>query len=202
MSSDPAYLIRRPPAHPRTASNGWWGMMLLVATEATLFLVFIASYFYLRFKTEGGWPPGEIRDPKLARPLIMTAALLASSLAIQLAESAVRRGDQKRLKMGLAATLVLGAGFLSLQVWEYTRTAEDFTPRTNAYGSLFYTITGAHAPHVLAGLLLIGWTLARALGGSFSIGRHLAVQVTALYWHFVVAVWLVILLSLYLSPYA
>jgi heme/copper-type cytochrome/quinol oxidase subunit 3 len=200
MSAAPSDLTVRATASPRAASNGWWGMLLLVATEATLFAVFIASYFYLRFKTEGGWPPDEINDPKLTRPLIMTAGLLSSSVPMYLAESGIRRGNQRRLKWGLAISFLLGAGFLTLQGWEYAQTEKEFTPRTNAYGSLFYTITGAHGPHVLAGLVLLGWTLSRAVRGAFSIRRHLAVQVTALYWHFVVGLWLVILLSVYLSP--
>ena len=78
---------------------------------------------------------------------------------------------------------------------------EEFTPRTNAYGSLFFAITGFHGMHVMVGLLLILFVQVRAWLGHFDRTRHLHVQTTAMYWHFVDAVWVVIMLSLYIGPH-
>jgi len=187
-------------ASPLTREPAWWGMLLLIATEAALFALLLASYFYTRFQTDGPWPPDGIADPELAKPIAMTLLLMISSFPAYLAERNARRGDQRGLVVALLATLILGSAFLALQIWEYTEKAKLFTPRTNAYGSLFYTITGLHGAHVIAGLVLLLWTLAFALRGAFTAERHLAVQNVSLYWHFVHGVWLFVFVSLYLLP--
>ena len=187
-------------AAPRSASNGWWGMVLLVATEATLFAVLLASYFYIRFKTSGGWPPDGISDPKLLRAFVMTVLLAGSAVFMYAAETGIRRGSQRALVVGLGATFLLGLAFLGLQVWETVVVAREFTPKTDAYGSLVFTITGAHSAHLVVGLLLVIWIQARAWFGAYSPRRHLGVQMAAIYWYFVVAVQLAIFVSLYLTP--
>src|SRR4026209_1779591 len=158
-------------------------MLLLIATEAALFALLLASYFYTKFQTEGPWPPDGIADPKLAKPIVMTrppmgsgGRVVRSRTPAYLAEGNGRRGNQRGLVLALAATLVLGGAFLAMQVWEYTEKVDLFTPRTNAYGSLFYTITGLHGMHVIAGLVLLLWTLVFALRGAFTAERHLALQ--------------------------
>ena len=187
-------------ARPRSTSNGWWAMVLLIATEATLFAVLIASYFYLRFQTSGGWPPDGLSDPKLVRAAVMTAVLAASSVLVHTAEAGIRRGSRTALVSGLAFGFLLGLAFFGLQIWETDVVARELSPRTNAYGSLFFTITGAHSAHLAAGLLLVAWVELRAWAGSYSPRRHLGVQVAAIYWHFVVVTQLAIFATLYLSP--
>ncbi|MFC0005571.1 cytochrome c oxidase subunit 3 [Micromonospora siamensis] len=186
---------------PVGRSTGWWGMVMFVVTEATLFACLLGSYFYLRFQYAGPWPPGDIGKPKLLVPLVMTAVLLPSSLPVVWAEHGIRKGQRWRLRAGLAATLVLGVTFLALQANEYAEKLREFTMTTNAYGSLFYLITGFHGLHVLVGLTMIGWLLAASLrGGSFGAHRHERVRNAAIYWHFVDAVWAAILFTIYLSP--
>ena len=184
----------------RSASNVWWGMVLLIATEATLFAILLASYFYVRFNAIDGWPPDGIGDPKLARAAVMTIVLAVSSVFVHAGESGIRRGSRRALVGGLASGFLLGAVFLALQLWETGAVARDLTPRTNAYGSLFFTVTGAHAAHLAAGLLLVAWVQVRAWWGAYTPRRHLGVQVAAIYWHFVAALQVVIFAALYLSP--
>jgi heme/copper-type cytochrome/quinol oxidase subunit 3 len=175
-------------------------MLLLILTEAALFALLLASYFYVKFQTEGAWPPDGLAKPELSKPVVMTALLMASSVTAYLAERSARNGNQGALVRSLAATLVVGAGFLGIQAWEYSEKLDRFTPQTDAYGSLFYAITGLHGAHVAVGLVLLLWTLAFAIRGSFTAERHLAVQNVALYWHFVHGVWLSVFLSLYVLP--
>jgi heme/copper-type cytochrome/quinol oxidase subunit 3 len=183
-------------------SYGWWGMVWLITTEATLFGILIASYFYLRAVSGPQWPPDDIPPPALELPLVMTAILWSSSLPVHIADRGIRAGNQRRLRLGLAAGFLLGATFLGMQfVLEWPETLAEFTPQTNAYGSAFFTITGFHAAHVAIGLLLLLWTQARAWQGAFDEHRHVTVQNVAIYWHFVDAVWAVVLLSLYVSPH-
>jgi heme/copper-type cytochrome/quinol oxidase subunit 3 len=185
---------------PSGRTTGWWGMVLFVTTEATIFAALLGSYFYLRFQLGTQWPPPGIEEPELTKPLIMTAFLLPSSLPVMWAERGIRKGQRWRLRLGLTITLVLGLAFLSLQAVEYANNLKKFTFTTNAYGSLFYTVTGFHGFHVAVGLLMVGWLLAASLRGSFGYKRHERVRLTAIYWHFVDVVWAAILVCLYLSP--
>ncbi|HEX7746459.1 MAG TPA: heme-copper oxidase subunit III [Micromonosporaceae bacterium] len=186
---------------PVGRSTGWWGMVMLVVADAALFACFLGSYFYLRFQFGAQWPPDGIEHPKLLKPLLMTALLLPSSLPMVWAEHGIRRGQRWRLRCGLAATLVLGASFLTLQATEYAEKLKHFTMTTDVYGSLFYAITGFHGLHVLVGLIMVSWLLvASAQAGSFGVHRHERVRNTAIYWHFVDAVWAAILFTIYLSP--
>jgi heme/copper-type cytochrome/quinol oxidase subunit 3 len=181
---------------------GWWGLVWLIATETMLFGALIASYFYLRFKSGPNWPPGEIMLPKLELPLIMSAILWSSSIPVHLADRGIRAGNIRRLRWGLFAGFILGAVFLGLQLGlEYPEMLKEFTPTENAYGSLFFTITGMHALHVVGGLLFNLWVQIHASRGLYDSHRHLSVQNFAMYWHFVDIVWVVVLASLYLSPH-
>jgi heme/copper-type cytochrome/quinol oxidase subunit 3 len=180
---------------------GWWGMVWLIGTEATLFALLIASYFYLRFRDQPTWPPDGLPDPTLGLPLAMTVILWSSSIPVHLAERGIRAGNQRRLRWGLAAGFVLGATFLAITVGvEWPESLHDFGPTTNAYGSLYYTITGFHAAHVLVGLLFNLWNQVRAWRGAFDEHRHLSVQNFTMYWHFVDVVWAFVLATVYISP--
>lgn len=191
---------------PSTASGrdafGWWGMVGLITTEALLFATLIAGYFYLRFRAgPHHWPPPGIRPPELALPLLMTAILWSSSIPVHVADRAIRRNNRRLLRWGLLAGFVLGATFLALQGFvEYPRTLQAFTPRSDAYGSMFFTLTGFHGFHVAVGLAISLWVQVRAWQGAFDHHRHLSVHNFAMYWHFVDAVWLLILLTVYVSP--
>ncbi|GAB1692894.1 heme-copper oxidase subunit III [Krasilnikovia sp. M28-CT-15] len=185
---------------PSGRTTGWWGMIMFVTTEATLFAVAFGSYFYVRFQSGPQWPPPPLEDPKLTKVLIMTALLLPSSLPVMWAERGIRKGQRWRLRAGLAITLVLGLSFLGMQAWEYSEDLKKHTFTTDAYSSLFYGITTFHGFHVTVGLLMVGWLLGASLRGSFGYRRHERVRLTAIYWHFVDVVWAVILICLYLSP--
>jgi heme/copper-type cytochrome/quinol oxidase subunit 3 len=181
---------------------GWWGMVGLIATEAMLFGSFVAGYFYLRFTSGPVWPPDGIAKPDLELPLIMTAILWSSSIPVHFADAAIRKGNVRVLKLGLALGFLLGAAFLTMQVAiEYPEKLHEFTPQTNAYGSLFYALTGLHGSHVLVGLLFSLWVQVRAWHGAFDEHRHLSVQNFTMYWHFVDAVWAVVLFTIYLTPH-
>jgi heme/copper-type cytochrome/quinol oxidase subunit 3 len=200
-TTEPAGLPKSSDGLDRGRAPGWWGMVLLIVTEGLFFSVLLTSYFFLRFQWGPDWPPGEIGDPDLFLVLIMTPILLLSSGPIHWGERGIRKGRVGRLRLGLLLTTLMGATFLVMQGFEYSQTLQEFTPQTNVYGTLFFTITGFHGIHVLVGLLLLLWLQFYALRGRFTAERHLPVQLITMYWHFVDAVWVFILVSLYLSPY-
>lgn len=182
---------------PREAV-GYWAMVLFCVTEATLFAYLIASYFYLGVSNRS-WPPAGAR-PSLTKPLLMTVLLVSSSAVLIFAARARERGARSRYAIGTLLTILLGAGFLVLQVTEYRDRLPYMPPSSGAYASVFYLITGFHGTHVALGLLLLLWTLLADRRGRLASESPLAVKNSALYWHFVDAVWLVILTCLYLSP--
>lgn len=195
---DSGVVTRRPGVPGRDV--GWWGMALLCATEGALFAYLIASYFYLG-STAPAWPPAGTEPPKLGMPIIMMLILLSSSAVLSWGERGIRAGDHRRLGVGLGVTIVLGLVFLALQAVEYHEKLLHFSPRTGAYPSLFYTITGFHGVHVTVGLLMLAFTAVRASRGHFTSGRYQGVSIPALYWHFVDGVWVVIVATLYVSTH-
>jgi heme/copper-type cytochrome/quinol oxidase subunit 3 len=178
-------------------SSGWWGMWSIIATEAALFAYLLFSYFYVGAQAHAPWPPNG--PPKLGIAVPDTVILLAASATMWWGERGVRRGRKGPLRIGLAATILLGVVFLGLQVLEWRN--KSFTPSSDAYGSLYFTVTGFHMAHVVAGLVMLLALLVWALLGYFDQRRHAAVSIGAIYWHLVTAVWLVVFAALYLSPY-
>jgi cytochrome c oxidase subunit III len=185
-----------PAEQPR--STAWWGMMLLIATEATIFAGLLASYFFLRAAAKE-WPLGGIEPPELGRISVFTVVLLASSVPLFWAEAGIRRGHVGRLRAGLLISFVLGAAFLVNQGLEYEELT--FGVRDNAYTSCFYVITGLHGLHVLVGLVMNTVVQAKAWTGRITAERHVTAQVFSMYWHFVDVVWIFVFSSLYLSPH-
>ena len=177
--------------------NGWWGMLLLLATEGALFGTLVATYFYLRFQAQG-WPPGAIEAPALPKPLAYTGILVFTSVPMSVAVRAARAGRRGLLSASLLASLGLGALYLWLQSDLLRTSAGQFTPRTDAYGSIYYTLQVAHAAHVFVGLLLVGWLLAK-VWRRVTEYRLVGIAAVALYWHFVNVLAVVVVLTI-LSP--
>ena len=159
-------------------------MVLLIATEATLFAVLIASYFYIRFKSPD-WPQGGINDPTLGRPLLNNGVLLAAIVPMYVAERAVFRGRPALLRLGLACTFLMLLAYSVLQADSFVTSWHSFKPSENTYASLVYTIVGAHWLHVAVGVLLLAFIQVRSWLGHFGPERNVPVQVTSLYVYFV-----------------
>jgi heme/copper-type cytochrome/quinol oxidase subunit 3 len=190
-----------PPAEAKK-SVSYWGMACFCATESALFAYLLSSYFYLGVSNPH-WPPAGVEDPPLKLPLIMTAVLLASSVALYWGERGIRAGNRRRLRIGTAAALVLGLVFLYVQYREYHEKLKHFRPWSHSYGAIFFTVTGFHGMHVIFGVMVLAWALVRATlnGGDWDAHAHTGVACVSLYWHTVDAVWLFIVASLYVSPH-
>jgi cytochrome c oxidase subunit III len=197
MEATTAAAVRDVARRRKTLPNGWWGVLLLIATEAALLLAILASYFYLRFHA-AEWPPPGIEKPKVALPFALTGALVLTSVPMAFAALAARRGRTGTTWGLIAFALLVQAGYLAVQIILFESDLEKFSPRDSAYGSAYFTVLAAHHVHVVLGLLLDVGILARLVGGLTNY-RTIGVRVIALYWHFVNAMAILVVLT-QLSP--
>ncbi|MDQ6626942.1 MAG: cytochrome c oxidase subunit 3 [Pseudomonadota bacterium] len=178
-------------------SSGWWGMITLIATEAALFAYLLFSYFYVASQNGGAWPPGG--PPKLDLAIPGTVVLMLGSVTMWWGEKGIRASRQFQLLLGLGASVLLGLAFVVLEGIEWSK--KGFTPQTDAYGSLYFTVTGFHLVHVIVGVLMLIMLFVWTLLGYFGVRRHSTVSIAVMYWHFVTAIWVAVFLTFYVSPY-
>ncbi|MFL5736992.1 MAG: heme-copper oxidase subunit III [Actinomycetota bacterium] len=171
-----------------------FGTVAFLSSELMFFGGLFAAYFTLR-AVSAVWPPPEARLDAL-EPAIATTLLVISSFTMQRGLSLARDGDVEGLRRWLGITLVLGVLFLSSQV--RTWLAADFGVSTNAYGTLFYGMTGFHALHVAAGVVLMLVALGRTNQSAYRDGRLSGLEAITYYWHFVDVVWIALFATIYL----
>jgi heme/copper-type cytochrome/quinol oxidase subunit 3 len=181
-----------------TRASGWWAMIFVVFTEASLFAYLLFSYYYLAVQPHlpGTFPEGGTPDLTLALP--NTAILLLSSVAVGWAQFSIKHSQKWRLVLGLGVAAILGIVFLIVQYFEWAQ--KSFTLASTSYSSLYFVITGFHMAHVVVGvIMLIALTVWSAMG-YFNHFRYAHIHIGALYWHFVDAVWLAVFFTFYITP--
>ena len=170
----------------RAQPSGWWGMVLFLCSEATLFGTLIGSYLYLNFGVHR-WPPLGIKPPEITAPIIATLVLVGTAGIVAVGTAAARRGRRWSAIVWIAVAMVIQAAYLAAQILLIRHDLRDFTPAGSAYGSIYYTLLFAHHAHVLLGLVLdavVLWKVARhGLTNYWLIG----VRGLALYWYVVAA---------------
>ena len=169
------------------ASAARVGMVGLIVAEASLFAVFVVAYLYDLGKSLSGPSPKEV----LSVPVLGTVCLLSSSVTVALAVRALGRGAVRRCGAWLLATVVLAVVFLTGTAAEWLRliTREGLTIGTNLFGTTFYALIVGVVMLTLIGVF--AWS--RALQ-SAHVER---VELVSWYWHFVDAVWVVVLTVVY-----
>jgi len=172
------------------------GMLTLITTESALFAIFVVAYVFYIGKSLNGPYPHEI----LHIPWTASFALFGSSATITFAEMALKKGNRSLFQIWWAITIAMGAYFLGFTAFEWHEFIfkEGLTISTNIFGSTFYSLVGLHASHVIVGLLLLSIILISSLRGKLDHGHHEHVEMIAWYWHFVDAVWVVVLTVVYL----
>ena len=201
------------------------GMWIFLGSEVMFFTALIGSYIILRFAHPEGWTaPGQTLNVPVTA--VNTFLLICSSVTMVKAFAAIQDGDPKGLKFWLLATVIIGATFVAIQVFEYVQLFHHgFLPSgyregselleastkgeawkggpalpasVGLYGSTFYTMTGFHGFHVTMGVLCMCYVLWRAYQGKYTATDHRGVEVIGLYWHFVDLVWIVLSTIVYL----
>ncbi len=170
------------------------GMLLFIGSEIMFFAGLFAAYFNVR-AGQSVWPPDGF-EIELPLAVFVTGLLVTSSVTMQIAVWAIRRGDRRAMNRALTVTLILGVIFLMLQLYDYTTL--HFGINSGVYGSLFFSLTGFHGAHVFGGVIGIAIILMRGLAGQFSARHHVAVEAVSIYWHFVDVVWIALFTVIYL----
>ncbi len=173
---------------------------------------------YLWPEFEATWPvvnnpdpsvfvnPGEsMASPGIANwgsylPFWNTVILLASSVTVHFAHTAIKNQDRGKLLGWLGFTVLLGVVFLILQGWEYIHAYNDLglTLDSGIYGSTFFLLTGFHGFHVSLGTFMLMVMLYRAFKNHFSPEDCFGFESASWYWHFVDVVWLCLFFFIYI----
>ena len=187
------------PVTPSPLGTGWGKVMmwLFLMSDAMSFAGLLCAYGAVRMSNPL-WPvPSSILDIPLTA--LNTFILICSSVTMVKAVAAIQRGDQKGLRWFLAATMLGGVTFLSIQAYEWTHLiTPGLTAPRSLFGATFFALTGFHGCHVFGGVVYLGCILTAAFRGRYSAARWNSVEVVGLYWHFVDLIWILVFTFVYL----
>jgi heme/copper-type cytochrome/quinol oxidase subunit 3 len=173
---------------------GWWGMLMVIASEGMLLGCLVATFWYLRLRAPH-WPPGGIPEPRVVVPMVLTGVLLLTSVPMHLASRAVRAGRLAATRFFLLVALAVQAGYFAYEFNDFGHQLRAFAITRNAYSSIYYTLLGADHAHVFVGMLLSTWLLLKLVTG-LTMYRLNATVAIAWYWHFVNVLTVVVIGSL------
>ena len=167
------------------------GTTVWLASELMFFAGLFAAYFALSAR-DAPWPPDDVRL-ETARAVASTVVLLVSSITMHQAVAAAEGADARAARGWTVATIVLGGVFLANLGLEWA--GLDFELSTDAYGSIYYMLTGFHGLHVLGGLVLLAAiTFVPAVSAERQTVR---VRCAGYYWHFVDFIWVLFFLTIF-----
>ncbi len=193
-----------------------WGkamMWIFLLSDTFIFGCFLTSYMTVRMSTTVLWPnPSEVFALTIGGahiPLIliaiMTFVLISSSGTMAMAVNFAYRRDRARTATLMLATAALGATFVGMQAFEWTKLIEEgVRPWENPFGaaqfgSTFFMITGFHGCHVTVGVIYLSIVALKVWRGDYErTGNYQIVEIAGLYWHFVDLVWVFIFAFFYL----
>lgn len=182
---------------PLDERRGIYAMWCVIATEASLFFCLYGAYFYLG-NTKQRWAVDQ--PPKLHYAWIMLVVLLASGVLLRWGETKIKQFEYRAGRLALLVTIILGLGFLILQSLSYVEHLKTLAPYSDSYGSIFYAISAFHVAHVVVGVLILAYTLVLPRYGSTSETPYRPYQTAALYWYFVIALFISVFVILYIIP--
>jgi cytochrome c oxidase subunit III len=181
-----------PPVH-----RGKFAIWLFLATEVMFFTGLIGAYLVLRIGA-ATWP-----DPADRLAVNITALntffLIVSSATMVKAVEMAMKGDRGGLLKWLGLTILIGATFVGIQVYEYRELIHHGnTPDVDIFWSTFYAMTGFHGLHVTVGVLWNAIVWIAAARGKIPGRKYMTVELAGLYWHFVDLVWVLLFTIVYL----
>lgn len=186
-----------PPSAISNQAPLWWGQASIVAIEATMFSILIASYLYARLRMDV-WPPPGDQFPHLTIPTIALIPLLLSAVGSYWASEAAKKDDRRGMILGLVMNLVLAATFFAMRIYEWH--SLNFNWQTDQQGTYVWTILGLHTFDFGAGMIETLVLLAFIVSGRYAEKQRLGVHVDSIVWYLVVAIWIPLYLAVYWGP--
>ena len=180
--------------HAEVTVFGFWTFLM---SDAILFALLFATYATMVNRTAGGPSAPELFN--LSNAFVETVVLLFSSFTFGMGAVALKEGRIGAVKRWLVITLVLGLGFIALELREFASLiAQGGTAQTSGFLSSFYVLLSMHGLHVLVGCIWIVVMLAQL--SVFGPSRHVRSRLLrlGLFWHFLDLVWIVIFTVVYL----
>ena len=173
-------------------------MIALIASELMLFAGLMGMYIVIRM-SHTVWPPaGQPRLPLLVTTL-NSIGLFASVVPLTAALRAIRAGDPPRAARALTMTAGLGTIFLLVQGAEWVRLVHHgLTLASSPWGGAFYVLIGCHAVHVLTAVVWLTVTTVLARRGRYTPQAYGGLEMCAIYWYFVAALWMLLFPLVYL----
>ncbi len=191
-----ASIAQLPDSGDGAQTLNWWGVLGFILVEGTVLLLAVGAYFYL-MPNEASWPPGA-PPPELAWGTAALVLMLASELPNVLAARAGHARDQRAVRRWLALMVLIGVVLLVLRAFEFAALRVDWTD--SAYGSIVWALLVMHTAHLATDVYDSAVLAVLAHRHPFDGRRHSDVEDNALYWHFVVAAWVVVYGVLYWTP--
>ena len=175
------------------------GTLILIMSEIVIFGILFFFYFWSRVHSPVDFPPPAILHMDLTPIIVNTVILLSSGGTVHMAQIALKKGQIKPFRVWLSATILLGVAFIIGQVVEYNHLIhEGLTAPGSVYGTAFYSLTGVHGLHVVAGIVALTAILALSFTGFIRKERASGVEGAFIYWHFVDAIWILVFSFIYL----
>jgi cytochrome c oxidase subunit III len=174
----------------------WWATLGMIAIEGTAFALLAASYIYLKWRVPS-WPPGLV-PPDLRWGTLSLVIMLASAIPNELTKRAAERLDLPRTRLWITVSVIFAVAFTVSRALEFT--ALNCSWDSNAYGSIVWTLMGAHTAHVLTDVADTVVLMAILFVGPLDAGRFVDISENSFYFYFVVISWLPIYALIYLAP--
>ena len=162
-------------------------LMVFLVVATSVFALFISAYT-IRMD-EPGWRP--VTEPALL--WVNTGILVLASVAYHWTRNAVVKGDQEKLKPGLAISGSLTVLFLlgQLVVWQQLNSA-GYELDLNVANAFFYLLTAVHGLHILGGLWVWARSTMKVWTDAEADSVRLSIELCTVYWHFLLLVWIVL----------
>lgn len=193
-----------------------WGKLMMwvfLVGDTFIFSLFLIGYMSVRMSASEPWPPTDeifamemfgVHFPLLLIA-IMTFILITSSGTMAMAVNWAYRKERQKTFLFMMLTALLGASFVGLQAFEWTKLIVDEGIRpwgnpfgAEQFGAVFFMITGFHGLHVSGGVIYLAIVARKVRRGDYEKKGYAIVEIAGLYWHFVDLVWVFIFAFFYL----
>jgi heme/copper-type cytochrome/quinol oxidase subunit 3 len=181
----------------------WWGNLLLLCIETTMFALLVATYFYIHMNYTA-WPPPRATNanyqtnPALGYPTINLLLILASVVPMFIADRACLRRDTQTVKICMTAMVVIGLVTIGLRFLEFG--CLQFRWDDNAYAGIVWTTVGMHLLHLVTAtaenFILCLWIWLKGMDDKHARD----VRVGAVYWYWIAAIWIPLYVIVYFGP--